>query len=53
MIRSDLTMKYTIENNFNDEIIYTSARGKDLKIEVIAEARKHEKKMTDFIIKKL
>ena len=47
------TFKYTIENNFNDEIIYTSCTGNDLKIEVRAEARKYNKEITDFKITKL
>ena len=37
------TFKNTITNNFNDEIIYTSSTGRDLKNEIRSEARKYNK----------
>lgn len=45
--------KNTITNNFNNEIIYTTSRGKDLAIEVRAESRKYNKEITDFKITKI
>ena len=42
--------RHTIENNFNGDIIYTSSSGKDLKIELMVEARKYNKEITDFKI---
>ena len=45
--------KNTITNNFNNEIIYTSSTGRDLKNDVRSEARKHNKEITDFTITKL
>ena len=47
------TFKNTITNNFNDEIIYTSSTGRDLKNDVRAEARLHNKEITDFTITKI
>jgi hypothetical protein len=43
-----MNFKNVILNNFNDDVIITSSRGKDLKIEVRAEARKHNKNIEDF-----
>ena len=45
--------KNTIENNFNDEVIYTSSTGKSLAIEVRSEARKNNKEISDFWTTKL
>ena len=47
-----LELRNVIENNFNDEIIITSSRGNDLKIEIRSEARKHNKEITNFTTKK-
>ena len=47
------TFKNTITNNFNNEIIYTSCTGRDLKNEVRAEARKHNKLESDFTTTKI
>jgi hypothetical protein len=47
------TFKNAITNNFNNEIIYTSTTGRDLKNDVRAEARKHGKEITDFTTTKL
>ena len=47
------TFKNTITNNFNNDIIYTSCIGRDLKNEVRAEARKHNKEITDFKTNKI
>jgi len=47
------TFKNTITNNFNDEIIYTSCTGNDLKIEVRSEARKYNKLESDFTTNKI
>ena len=40
--------RYAIENNFNNDVIYTSSRGRDLKNDVRVEARKQGKLETDF-----
>lgn len=44
-------IKTEITNNFNSEVILTSSTGHDLKTEVRAEAKKHNKKVTDFTTK--
>ena len=53
MRTQNLQMKNTITNTFNDDIIYTSSTGRDLKNDVRAEARKYGKEEKDFIITKL
>jgi len=47
------TFRHTITNNFNDEIIYTSSTGRDLKNDVRSEARRQGKTEKDFIITKI
>ena len=47
------TFKSTITNNFNNEIIYTSCTGRDLKNEVRSEARKYNKLESDFTTNKI
>ena len=47
------TFKNTITNNFNNDIIYTSSTGRDLKNDVRAEARKFNKLESDFTINKI
>lgn len=48
-----MKLKHKIENNFNNEIIYTSSTGRDLKDEVRFEATKNNKLATDYKITKL
>ena len=45
--------KNKITNNFNDEVIYTSSIGRDLKNDVKSEARKFGKEITDFTTTKI
>jgi hypothetical protein len=45
--------KYKVTNNFNSEVIYTTATGNDLKSEVKQESIKHNKKVTDYTITKI
>ena len=47
------TFKNTITNNFNNEIIYTSSTGRELKNDVREEARRHNKEITDFTTTKI
>lgn len=48
-----LTFRNKITNNFNDEVIYTSSRGKDLKGEIRSLCHEHQKTEKDFIITKI
>jgi len=45
--------KNIIENNFNNESIYTTSKGKDLKNDIRVMANKQGKKITDFTIIKI
>ena len=46
-------MKNKITNNFNDEVIYTSSTGRDLKDEIRFKARKEGKQITDYTTTKV
>jgi len=48
-----LDFKNMITNNFNDEVIYTTSTGRDLKNDVRTEAREQNKLVTDFKTKKV
>lgn len=52
-MKNRLKMRNKISNNFNDEVIYTTSTGRDLKNDIRSEAHKNQKEITDFKITKL